>query len=309
MLAIPSYVKIAHAGDGIAANAFIGTEIIIQEKIDGSQFGFGWNENGDLTCRSKGKVQDIDAPDKMFTLAVEYCRGLETRLPDTYFYCEYLNKPKHNVLCYDHTPKHNLVLFDVLQPDGQFIGKDRKSLEYSAEVLGIDVVPELYRGPVDLQLIKDMTETPPESFLGREKIEGVVCKNYDQVVNFYGHLFPLMVKHVREAFKEKHSIEWSSPEKASTRLNAQTFVQSFKTDGRWQKAIIHARENGTLTNSPKDIGPLIRIIQEDIKEEEREYIKATLYSLYIDDVLRNAISGFPEWYKNKLLEGAFEKVA
>lgn len=308
MLQVPSYVKISHVSGSAAKDAFIGDEIIIQEKVDGSQFDFGWNENMELVARSKGKNQDLDAPDKMFNNACTTIQSIKYRPPaDTYFYCEYLEKPKHNVLCYDHIPTGGLVLFDVLLPGGQFLGKERSALENYAAQLGIDVIPELYRGAVDLDLLLEIV-ADNDSYLGREKIEGVVCKNYDQAVNMYGHIFPTMVKYVREAFKERHGREWKSGgDHTSSRLNATTFIQSFRAEPRWQKAIIHARELSQLVGEPKDIGPLVKLIQQDIREEETDTIKNTLYKLFIDDILRTAIAGFPEFYKRKLLEDAFQE--
>ena len=78
-------------------------------------------------------------------------------------------------------------------------------------------------------------------------------------------------------------------------------MQGFKSEARWQKAIIHLKEKGILENSPKDIGKLILEIQKDIKEEEQEDIKNYLYKFIIKDILRKSTQGFPEWYKEQLL--------
>ena len=41
-------------------------------------------------------------------------------------------------------------------------------------------------------------------------------------------------------------------------------------------------------------------IKQDVLEEEKENIKELLYKLFKEDVLRVAINGFPEWYKQYL---------
>ena len=79
-------------------------------------------------------------------------------------------------------------------------------------------------------------------------------------------------------------------------------MERFKTEARWEKALIHLKEKGELENSVRDIGKLIKEVQKDIKEEESEYIKNHLYKIFIKDILQTAIRGLPEWYKNQLLE-------
>lgn len=237
----------------------------------------------------------------MFNLAVDYIQRVHTKigsLPNTYFYCEYLEKPRHNVLSYARTPTNNLVLFDVLTPGGQFLGKDLGTLKEYADLLGIDCIPILHQGAASVDLIKELLTTP--SYLGNQTIEGVVVKNYDQYINLYGHIFPVFAKYVREAFKELHKAEWS--EKHTTKQSIDLFIQAFRSPARWQKAIIHAREDGVLNQEPKDIGLLVKYIHQDIVEEEKQEIKDQVYRIIIEDIKKTAVSGFPEYYKQQLLE-------
>jgi len=95
-----AFPKILHIGDKQIADLFEG-EVEITEKVDGSQFGFG-KVKGRLFVRSKGRELDLDNPDQMFKLGVEYVKSIEDKIPDnTTFYGEYLQKPKHNTLAYD----------------------------------------------------------------------------------------------------------------------------------------------------------------------------------------------------------------
>ena len=66
------------------------------------------------------------------------------------------------------------------------------------------------------------------------------------------------------------------------------------------KAIQYLAEQGELQNDVKDIGPLMKRINQDILEEETEVIKDALYKIFHKDVLRTATSGFPQWYKDRL---------
>ncbi len=284
MKVVPTYGKILSLGSAFTENALIGP-VIIQEKIDGSLFAFGINEHKQIVMRSKGAMLDFDNYAEMFKEAVEYIKSIEDVLvdnfeTDTYFYCEYLQKPKHNTLSYTSIPKNHLVLFDVVKK-GQYL--PRGDLELCATKLNIDIIPELWTGDLGVYLreknekgysspgdfLKAMTETTT-SYLGKEIIEGVVIKNYTQTILLGGNVFPLFTKFVREAFKERHDADWKIRQPKDT---LQNYIDGFKADARWQKALIHAKEKEMLTNSPKDIGPLIKLIQEDIKEEETQNIK------------------------------------
>lgn len=301
MKAVPSYGKILALGSSYTENALVG-EVIVQEKVDGSQFGFGVNEDGELVCRSKSKAQSLDGPDKMFIQATEYLKSIEDNVQifenDSYFYCEYLAKQKHNTLSYENVPKNNLVLFDAMI-GGRWA--TREELTKYAFILEIDLIPELYRGEADAEKIKSLLQT--ESYLVGEVIEGVVIKNYTQTILLGGNIFPLFTKFVNEAFKERHSVDWKV---RSPKGGLEEYCNGFKSEARWLKALYYLRDNSELTNSPKDIGPLMKRIPFDIVQEEKENIKNELYKMFIDDILRKATNGVPQWYKEKLLENLNE---
>jgi hypothetical protein len=297
MKAVPGYTKILTIGSAMTENALVG-HVVIQEKVDGSLFRFGINEDGEVTAGSKGQIfYDLDDVAQMFVEGAQYIKSISDKLKklpvDTYFYCEYLQKPKHNTLVYDHVPKNHLVLFDCLM-GGKWC--NYKELQVIANGLDIDAIPVLYSGLATTDTIKGFLETP--SYLGKQIVEGVVIKNYDQTIMLGGHVFPLFTKYVREAFKELHTQDWKIRQPKDS---LHDYVEGFKSEARWQKAIIHLREKGELLWSPKDIGNLIKTIQEDILVEETENIKNFLFKCFKDDILRAATRRFPEWYKEQLL--------
>jgi hypothetical protein len=312
MKAIPSYGKILTLGSAFTENAIVGN-ISIQEKVDGSLFAFGVNEDGEVVMRSKGAILTEDNHAQMFDEAVAFVLSkeeyLKKMLPtDSYFYCEYLQKPKHNTLKYRQIPKNHLVLFDHVQK-GKYV--DREVLVNWAWGLEIDVIPELWTGNLSeyvlskpkgmslpLDFIKRLIETTT-SYLGEEIIEGVVIKNYSQTILLGGNLYPLFTKYVRESFKERHNADWKVRQPKD---NLQSWFEGFKSEARWQKSIIHAREKGLLQQAPQDIGPLMKMIQQDIQDEEEANIKNYLYKAFIQDILRKAVHGFPVWYKEQLLQ-------
>jgi hypothetical protein len=296
MKAVPSYGKLLTLGSAYTENALVG-DVIVQEKIDGSQFGFGVNEDGEVVMRSKGAVLTEDNHADMFNKAVEYImsirKALQTIGNDVYFYAEYLQSPKHNTLKYAEVPTNHIIVFDAVA-QGRYA--TREELIKYVDFLGVDLIPELYRGKMTIEQVKDFLTI--QSYLGGEVLEGIVIKNYTQTILLGGQVFPLFTKYVREAFKERHSVEWKIKQPKD---NLQIWIEGFKSEARWQKAVIHLREKGLLTQSPKDIGLLIPEIKRDIIEEESENIKNYLYKCFIDDILRKATNRAPEWYKEQLL--------
>lgn len=308
---IPSYTKILTLGSSRTENALVG-EVIIQEKIDGSQFKFGISESGELLFASKGcqlhPIQDelgeITNIQKLFLPAVTYLLSIKNKIltifpPNTYFYAETLYKPKHNVLKYAEVPKNHIVLFDVCQK-GKWI-TNRIELENIATMLEVDTIPELYRGEITIDQLKELLVI--NSYLGEEKIEGIVVKNYTQNILLGGFIFPLFTKYVREEFKERHGVEWKARKPKETILD---YMKGFQNENRWFKALLHLKEKGLIENSPRDIGKLIKEVIRDVEEEEIENIKNYLYKQYIREIKRYSTKGLPEWYKEKLLENLTE---
>lgn len=297
MTEIPSYTKVLTLGARGTERALIGP-VIVQEKVDGSQFSFGVDADGNIGCRSHHKQLSLDSPNKMFAPAVEHILSVRQSLQnlsisygECWFYCEYLQKPKHNTLAYDRVPKNHLALFDV-----DVLGVWDTSLIWFADVLEIDFVPELHRGEITVDELKALLTT--SSFLGGQTVEGVVIKNYNELIALGGRSYYVFCKLVNEKFKERHQKDWK---KRSGKGKLEAYLESFRAEARWAKAVQRMREESTLEYQPRDIGTLIKLVQADIKEEETENIKEELYRLHIGNILRTATRGLAEWYKAQLL--------
>ena len=265
-------------------------EVEITEKIDGSQFVFGKIE-GELKMRSKSAKLFLEKHDKMFSEAVEYVSTLD--LPEgMVFYCEYLKKPKHNSLAYDKIPKNHLCLFAACDEELNFASYEE--LEKLADLMKIDVVPCIFEGFTKATKIEALLDR--DSYLGGQKIEGVVVKNRKSWL-FGGVPMPIMSgKYVSEAFKEVHNKTWKTGKD-----KWEIFKESYQTEARWEKAVQHLKEKGELVDEPKDIGKLCKEVHDDIVEEEEEIIRDFLWNLRKGELLRRSVSGLPEWYKKKLL--------
>ena len=267
---------------------------IAQEKVDGSMFAFGYID-GALRCRSKRNQINLESPDSFFQIAVDYIKSIEDKIAkyeNRIFYCEYLQKPKHNVLAYDKTPKNNLMMFDCYDID-------RKIFVYInefADALGIDSAPVL-ADSYNAKKIKNLLEL--ESYLGGQKIEGVVVKSY----NYGDETEQIKVaKYVSPRFKEIQ--KGRKPKtKITTEEMLKEFFDLFKNENRWAKALIHLKEQNLITGEVEDIPKLIKEIQRDVLDEEEQYIKSYLYKMFKKSICITAVKGCAEWYKDKLANG------
>ena len=294
---INSYPSIYALGHKALGEEFLDRELIVQEKVDGSQFSAMWTGNG-WAYRSKGvQVHKEDAPDlfrptiahfeKNGWLAVGCPAGLTFR-------GEAFKKEKHNTLKYGRIPKGHLVLFDVELP-GQNYATPEQVVRY-AEYYGLEPIRTIFVGRVTLDMIQGWLNE--ESALGGTKVEGVVLKpaSYD----LFGPDKKLLIaKMVRPEFKEENGAAWkiANPGRGDV---VDGLIQRYRSEPRWKKAVQHLRDAGKLTGTPQDIGPLLAEIKRDIEKEESDEIARVLLNRFLPDILRGATGGAPEWYKNEL---------
>lgn len=292
------YSKIYALGHNALAS-LLDDEVLVEEKVDGSQFTFG--KRGDAVYfRSRGANIYPETTDKLFKAAVDYITSVKELLVEGWTYRgEVLHSVRHNTLTYGRVPKHNVVIFDIETDNGQnFLSPEGKLLE--AMKLDLEVVPAFFKGRVsDAKGLSSLLET--ESFLGGCKIEGIVIKNYSQ---FGKDKKVLMGKWVREEFKEIHQGAWKAANLERGDV-IEAMIQVYRNEKRWEKAIQHLRDSGQLENAPQDIGKLIREAQKDIVEECAAEIKEKLYEYALPKILRGATGGLPAWYKLRLAMSQF----
>ena len=290
-----SYPKVYALGHA-AVKELLFDEVVVEEKVDGSQFSFGVID-GELRCRSKGAQIIIDEPEPMFAEAVEVIKTLE--LNDGWTYrAEYLKKPQHNTIAYNRTPKKHLILFDVNTGNEEYL--DPITRKDEADRMALECIPVLHIGKID-NPAEVVSFLDMESVLGGQKIEGIVIKNYHR----FGMDKKILIgKYVREDFKEVNGQEWKKNNPSHTEV-VERLITMHKTPARWDKAIQHLRDAGKLTDSPKDIGKLIKEVQNDIENEEKEAIKNYLYTEAISHINRGVVRGLPEYYKEYLMKKQF----
>lgn len=294
---INSFPKIWALGSKYAQGIF-DTRVEITEKMDGSQFGFS-KPAGALIVRSKGAVIDADDPQKLFSKSVSHVKSVEEMLdPHLAYYGEAICSNKHNTLTYAQTPKNNIALFAIYNLlHHEWLQYDDMKAE--AERLAVDVVPLLFAGNADGDLVRDLIGK--ESYLGGCKAEGIVVKAFKDI-EIAGVMYPIhSAKFVTEEFKEKHS---NNAEFRSGKSNTQEFFEQYNTTARFNKMVQKLKESGTYQGEPKEIGALMKMLNQDLEEECKEEVKDALWTMFRKEFIGAASKGFPEWYKRSLLDQA-----
>jgi hypothetical protein len=296
-----SYSQIFNLGHKAIAD-LLKVPVYVEEKIDGSQFSFGLTEEGEIKVRSRSCELVVDAPEKMFTFAVDTVKKLKPMLhPGWTYRGEYLRSPKHNALIYSRIPKDHIIIFDIEIGECEFLEYPAKWAE--AQRLGLEVVPLLWSGPIEtIETFREFLQI--DSILGGQKIEGVVIKPIGY--NLFGvDNKVLMGKFVSEAFKEVHSKMWKTSNLTAGDILAMLGA-TYCTQARWQKALQHLTERGLITCSPQDIGALMKEVPIDIKRECEDEIKEKLFAFAWPHISRMVVRNLPAWYKELLLKKQFE---
>jgi hypothetical protein len=190
------------------------------------------------------------------------------------------------------------MLFDIDTGLETYITPAEKRAE--ADRVGLECVPVMYEGTIDNPSdVFRLMETA--SCLGGQKPEGLVFKNYHRA----GADKKLMMgKHVSEEFKEVQRGEWKKEHPQSGDI-LEILGQKYRSQARWNKAVQHLRERGQYEGSPRDIGALLKEVQNDVTAECADEIKDQLYRWAIKHVLRKSVAGLPEWYREQLVAAQF----
>jgi hypothetical protein len=306
------YPKVRSVGHREVGHLLPSPWVVVQEKVDGSNFSFGIGKYGILHCASHHQDLSWADPNPMFAEVMRYVRSIESLLvPEVIYRCEMVTKPRQNQLTYLSAAQNGLVLFDVEMMDDalrplelvlpcvEFPVEGAPPFPHLAEIankLGIDCTREIYHGPMTLE---DLTQWWPgwqttASFLGGCDMEGVVVKDIARSTPEGGRL---QAKLVRPEFKEQQRHQGG----ATKQLGVEHFGVAFGGPERWRKAVQRLREGGLIVGGPEDIGGLIREVRDDVYAEASDEIKARLWEKFRKEILAGSTRGLAEWYKDFLI--------
>lgn len=291
---IPPYSKPRTYGDKFLRDLHK-NPVVIQEKIDGSQFSFYKDpETGDLLFKTRNKMITPETCEAQFRPTVEHLlANKDAIIPGWIYRGEAMSSARHNKLKYDRAPSGHLVLYDIQTEDGLIT--DHGMLVREADGIGVEPVNKFGHLMADESMDEETFNVLMSygSKLGGT-CEGVVLKNYHRK-DPADETKVLMAKIVSAEFREKKT---SSMPKNT--LNLDSIIDTYRTEARWDKAVQHLRDSGYLEGTPKDIGPIMAEVQRDVEEEEKENIKDLLYAKFRKSILKGVSEGVAQWYKDGL---------
>lgn len=294
------------------------SEYIVEEKVDGSQFRFGIIDGKRFYGSHNIDYNESRHPDKMFELAVkganEILDTFTTVSIDTentimrenkgsvVFFAEFLKSPRHNTLTYSRIPSHNLVIFDIAI-DGWYVSREVK--ESMAWAFGFETVPLLHSSKSfpSSALLDELIKQ--DSFLGNTRIEGVVVKNYDLYAERFNMVRPLLLKYVRDDFKELNNKNWNEINPKSIEKVWDKMVNCQQV---YNKALQHIRESGKYTGELRDIAPMIEEIRKDVETEYKTLLIEAMWKFHEKELVRWITRGLPSFYKKYLYDEAYKTI-
>jgi len=271
-------------------------QLIIKEKLDGSNFRATVNKEGNPVFGSKnveytnedGKPlysSQHDAVDGRFTDAIEFVKEKfdETEVSSVYyprytFFGE--NMVKHSLdYEYQSNPPPQVIGFDVYDHEEQrWLPHGEAHTMF--EMLDIPTAPIVEKTTVEDFKEQHSSEegyTIPESEYRDGKAEGVVIINTDQKENDRSG-FNTRAKLVTEEFKEKHKKATGANQSKEAIHGHEKAVSKFCTDARIKKHIHKMQDQGRelgmelMANQGGSDGLPIRVAKDIVEEEYDSFV-------------------------------------
>lgn len=247
-----------------------GDEIVIYEKVDGSNASFAQDTGVDKVRRFSRKLELTEewGLNGFVEWTIDNIDG-QALLPDVLYFGEWTAPHK---VKYAEEFTRTYLLFDLYDTKSKkYLSYD--TVESEAKRLGLKLAPVLYRGEfISFEHLM--------SFVGQTKLggnvggkpggEGVVVKK----VNDKDQVF---LKLVDEVFLEVHNSKVSKQKapKDPNKVSAErTFVEATVTEARVDKILYKLSDEGKLPNVlvVQDLGDILKVagnvVYEDIMEEE-----------------------------------------
>lgn len=267
-------------------------QIIIKEKLDGANFRWTFNEDGEPVFGSKNVEYTIDGEpdysenvDGRFTDAIEHVRETikqeefvpSTKLQHLTFFGE--NMVSHS-LEYEWEEVPQVIGFDIYDhTKEEWLSVAEAHLLF--EKLGIETAPILMSTTAEEVKRKHKENDDrfpiPESHYRDGKGEGVVIINTDRdEPDLNG--FNYRAKLVTEEFKEKHKKATGANQSKEAIHGHEKAVSKFCTDGRIRKHIHKMEDEGRelgmelMANQNSSDGLPIRVAKDIVEEEYNSFV-------------------------------------
>lgn len=220
-----------------------GDYIVVQEKIDGTNFSIRYdNESDCVLAFSRKKTLDFS---NNLRGAWEWSQKLDKELIKNVLgfslilFGEWL--VSHTVIYPDDKYK-NAYFYDVYDVEEQkYLSQDK--VENIIHRLGLIYVPVFYKG--EFQSWDHLKQFVGRTDLGGEYGEGIVVKNMTRL-NDPNTRLPFYTKIVCDNFAEKKSVKKFDEEKMEKRAKSQALVESIVTEGRVHKLVNKMVDDGII---------------------------------------------------------------
>jgi ATP-dependent RNA circularization protein (DNA/RNA ligase family) len=253
-----------------------GDYVVIQEKIDGANASWQYDEETD-SIQAFSRKQTLDFKNNLrgfyeFTQKLdkeEYkeCKNLRV-------FCEWL--VAHSVP-YPKERYQNAYVYDLWDTDNQkYLPQD--DVKEFCKVHNLIYVPVFYEG--EFQSWDHVRELVGKTELGGEYGEGVVVKNISKLNN-PNTRYPFYTKIVGEAFVETkgHSIKQVNPDEIAERQRLQELTESIVTEARVIKLLHKLVDEGIVPEDwdEKSMGIIAKnlpsAVYKDCVKEENETVQ------------------------------------
>jgi len=252
---------------------FIEDTLVVEEKVDGGNGSFWWEEK-DNTIHFSSRNRDLteEQDDKIFAkqqitlknlLQQNYKKRIKLN-PDYVYYIEWMQL--HTI---HYTDIPDFIGLDIrlkhqanAEGFGMFLGRDSREQEFKR--LNIENVPIVWRGTV-----KDFKKIAVEEFIKKSKyydgkMEGIVIKNYCRKHPRGNH--QLYAKFVTDEFKENNKAVFGSVRQEIS--DTSKIVDEFVTDARIRKQILKLINEYGDKLEMRLMQKLPNIVVKDVLKEE-----------------------------------------
>jgi len=228
------YPKIYRVGHKFTKGVFEG-EVVVEEKMDGANFRFGYDSEQDRIRYGSRKVELTDSKDLgQFEKAIKVLSSVsaEDLVPDHIYYVEYMIP---HTIQYDWTKTPTFLGFDIYNTKHEVFLPYEKAMELfeSVKIAFVPVIDVVDGKSIDKEYLDKVI---PESKYYNGLAEGVVFKNYKK---------QMFAKLVAEQFKEVNEHVFGMSPKKAKKVSPEDYVlEKYFTPRRIEKVIMSLVDQG-----------------------------------------------------------------
>ena len=246
--------------------------IVVEEKIDGSNFRFEILEDGKIAFGSKNRTitdgtKDLSEIKKRWRKGIRYITERVNKGIKRHGVDQFVGKTFFGEYCIPHTMKYDWKIiplflgFDVMDENGEFLDF-MLTREYYYK-LNLETVPIVRIMQYEFHSVEEYRRWLPKSKYSSNLAEGIVLKN---------NRTKRRVKYVNDAFREKRKDTFGSSAKIETDRE-QKIAAKYVTNARIKKAIHQLLDRGEALDMKMMVDLPSMVLHDVFNEELANMIK------------------------------------